>query len=187
MRTIRAITFHLAALVSLIVAVTALGLLGRQRDVSDRWAWRSMKFADDGKLLVSREWALVSGAGRFGVQRASVDHLDWDPAFQITSRNNGFDYEFNTPGVAWTFGTFPPVLNPKTTVWLRAPGFDATSTRTSAHWSSGHYVEITFPLWVVVLLGSILPVVWELRYRRGRRQRARLRKGLCASCGYDLR
>src|SRR5688572_2933478 len=92
------IAFHLAALVSLIVAVTALGLMGRQRDVSDRWAWRSMKFADDGKLLVSREWAVVSSAGRLGLQYGAVDHFDWDPAFQITSRSNGFDYEFFTPG-----------------------------------------------------------------------------------------
>ena len=186
---IRRVTFHLAALVSLVIAVTALGLLGRQRDVSDRWAWRSMKFADDGKLIVSREWAVLSTTGRLGVQVQAVDHLDWDPAFQITSRSNGLHYDFSTPrSNPWTFnGAFSPALQPKTTVWLRVPGFSAVSTTTSAHWSRGRYVDVTFPLWLVVLLASVLPVVWELRYRRGRRRRARLSKGLCSSCGYDLR
>lgn len=188
MRILRLITFHVAALLSLVVAVTALGLRGRQRDVSDRWAWRSLKFSDDGALLVSREWALISSAGRVGVQHAAVDHLDWDPAFQITSRSNGFAYEFYTPGSnPWTLNTFSPALSPKTTVWLRLPGFSATSTTTSAHWSRGRYVDLSVPLWFVALLASILPIVWELRYRRGRRRRRRAIHGLCVACGYDLR
>jgi hypothetical protein len=185
----RRFTFHLASLASLVVAVAALGLLGRQRDVSDRWAWRSMRFADDGRLIVSREWALVSSAGRLVVQHGAVDHFDWDPAFPITSRSNGFHYEFSTPrSNPWMFtGTFSPAMQPKTTVWLRVPGLSAVSTTTGAHWSRGRYLDVTFPLWLVVLLASVLPVVWELRYRRGRRRRARLSKGLCSSCGYDLR
>ena len=188
MRTIRTIAFHLAALVSLLIAVAALGLLGRQRDISDRWAWRSMKFSDDGALLVSREWAIVSSAGRLGVQHAAVDHLDWDPAFQITSRTNGFAYEFFTPGAnPWTFSTFSPAMSPKTHVWLRVPGFNVTTTTTRAHWARGRYVDVSFPLWLVALLASILPIMWGLRYRRGRRRRARARKGLCTACGYDLR
>ena len=187
MRMLRAIIFHLAALVSLVVVVAALGLIGRQRDISDRWAWRSMKFADDGKLIISREWALVSSAGRLGVQRGAVEHLDWDPAFQITSRSNGFHYEFFTPGTyPWT-PTFSPALNPKTTVWLRLPGFRAASTTTGAHWQRGRHVELTLPLWFIVAVASILPITWELRHRRGRTRRLRLRRGLCASCGYDLR
>ena len=182
------IAFHLVALASLLIAVTAVGLLGRQRDVSDRWAWRSMKFADDGKLVVSREWALVSSAGRLGVQRSAIEHLDWDPSFQITSRSNGFDYEFSTPGSnPWTYDTFSPAMHPKTTVWLRVPGFSAVSTRTSAHWSRGLYVDVTLPLWFIIGLASILPILWEVRYRRGRARRIRRGKGLCAACGYDLR
>lgn len=188
MRRIRNIAFHLAALVSLLIAVAALGLLGRQRDVSDRWAWRSLKFADDGKLIVSREWAMISSSGRLGVQHAAVDHLDWDPAFQITSRSNGFAYEFYTPGSnPWTFNMFSPALSPKTTVWLRLPGFSATSTTTSAHWSRGRYLDASVPLWFTALLASILPVVWELRYRRGRWRRLRASRGQCVACGYDLR
>jgi hypothetical protein len=188
MRIIQTITFHLAALVSLLIAVVALGLLGRQRDISDRWAWRSMKFSDDGALLVSREWAIISSAGRLGFQHAAVDHLDWDPAFQITSRSNGFAYDFYTPGAnPWTFGTFSPAMSPKTHVWLRVPGFSVTTTTTSAHWARGQYVDVSLPLWLIALLASIPPIVWELRYRRGRRRRRRLNRGQCASCGYDLR
>ena len=184
---VKRIAFHVAALVSLLVAVAALGLLGRQRDISDRWSWRSMKFADDGKLLVSRDWSLISSAGRIVFQRGAVEHLDWDPAFQITSRSNGFDYEFFTPGAhPWSM-PFSPALNPKTTVWVQLPGFRATSTTTGAHWQRGRYDELMLPLWFVVALASILPVVWEVRYRRGRSKRMRLAKGLCPVCGYDLR
>jgi hypothetical protein len=189
MRIIRAITFHLAALVSLVVAVAALGLLGRQRDVSDRWwAWRSMKFADDGRLIVSREWALVSWGGRIVVQRSAVEHLDWDPAFQIASRHNGFVYEFHTPGAnPWGFTTFPASLGPKTRVWVHAPGFRAASTTTAAHWQRGRYFELMLPLWCIIAVAGVLPLVWEFRYRRRRARRVRASKGLCASCGYDLR
>ena len=145
-------------------------------------------FSADGRLLVSREWDLVSSAGRLWVQHAAVDHLDWDPAFQITSRSNGFAYEFFTPGVnPWTFNTFSPAMSPKTHVWLRVPGFSAVTTTTSAHWSRGRYLDVSVPLWFIALLASILPVAWELRYRRARRRRIRMRRGQCVACGYDLR
>ena len=187
MRTIRNISFHLAALASLVVAVAALGLLGRQRDVGDRWSWRSMKFADDGKLLVSRDWSLTSNAGRIVFQTGSVEHLDWDPAFQIASRYNGFHYEFDSPGAQpWNYPV-PASLNPKRVVWFERLGCRAVSTTTGAHWQRGRFFEFMLPLWLIVVMGSIPPLVWELRYRRGRRRRMRRSLGQCVACGYDLR
>jgi hypothetical protein len=43
---------------------------------------------------------------------------------------------------------------------------------------------VVVPLWIIVILFSVLPVVWIRRERRDRMRRA---QGLCAHCGYDLR
>ena len=43
------------------------------------------------------------------------------------------------------------------------------------------------PLWAIALVTGTMPLVVGLKWRRRRRAAARQLKGLCASCGYDLR
>jgi len=45
--------------------------------------------------------------------------------------------------------------------------------------------ETIFPIWLPATLTAILPALWIFNPRR--RQTRRIRKGLCPSCGYDLR
>jgi hypothetical protein len=46
---------------------------------------------------------------------------------------------------------------------------------------------VSVPYWLPALLAALLPAVWVAFFLRRRRRRARLRKGLCVACGYDLR
>ncbi len=181
--------FHVAALVSLLVAVAALVLMARQRDVSYVCRWESTQFTNDGTLVVTRDWSLGSNDGGLVVHRTAVDYLDWDPGIQIGARS-GFEYGSHRPRQqSWSDllpSVLSPTLNPKRTVWCQFAGFLAAKVETNSHWSRGRYVELIVPLWFVLAVASTLPIVW-MRYRRGRSRRARLAKGLCPACGYDLR
>jgi hypothetical protein len=55
----------------------------------------------------------------------------------------------------------------------------------------GHYPSavlsthaVFVPHWFLMLLASVLPTRWLMRYEQHRR---RIRRGLCLKCGYDLR
>ena len=58
-----------------------------------------------------------------------------------------------------------------------------------------HYVRlpptpiwgVTAPHWFAASAAAIAPGMWMFRRRRQHRQRARIAKGLCQACGYDLR
>ena len=50
--------------------------------------------------------------------------------------------------------------------------------------ASHKLVAVCFPHWLLLWLFAILPLKRFVRYRR---QRNRLRMGLCLNCGYDLR
>jgi hypothetical protein len=45
-------------------------------------------------------------------------------------------------------------------------------------------LQVTAPMWALVAMTLILPMVWVIRWRR---QRVRAMFGMCAVCGYDLR
>lgn len=46
---------------------------------------------------------------------------------------------------------------------------------------------VAVPHWFVFLLTAALPATWGVRWSAQRVARARVRQGLCARCGYDLR
>ena len=47
-------------------------------------------------------------------------------------------------------------------------------------------IALTLPHWFLISILLIPPMAW-LAFGRARRQRRRLQRGLCPSCGYDLR
>jgi hypothetical protein len=47
-----------------------------------------------------------------------------------------------------------------------------------------HLLRVELPVWLIVILAGVPPLMWV---RVGIRRRQRRRKGLCLNCGYDLR
>lgn len=57
------------------------------------------------------------------------------------------------------------------------------------NWSHFNRIRFSFPLWVpslLLLTWGVYPFLFRPRYRRWR-EHQRQRRGLCVSCGYDLR
>jgi hypothetical protein len=79
--------------------------------------------------------------------------------------------------------------------WMRL-GFDWQNIHLETHTQSNdhipfvirnHLLSIAAPYWAIEILAAILPVSALLRWRRRRRRANRLKQGLCAACGYNLR
>jgi hypothetical protein len=65
-------------------------------------------------------------------------------------------------------------------------GYVFEASANSHQWNIGGG-GVSFPLWLPLLLFTVVPFWWVVR-RRGRSRRERLRaRGMCPSCGYDLR
>jgi hypothetical protein len=72
---------------------------------------------------------------------------------------------------------------------LRRLGFDAL-VKPEWFWTPGEggaVFTVAAPWWAMALACAPAPVAWGWRRLRGARGVARLRRGLCARCGYDLR
>jgi hypothetical protein len=65
--------------------------------------------------------------------------------------------------------------------------FSKTQTYDSARGATRRVDALRFPLWLPVVMGSILPAVVARSTLRRRAERRRDRAGLCRRCGYDLR
>jgi hypothetical protein len=56
-----------------------------------------------------------------------------------------------------------------------------------ATWGITDQVDVTIPNWLALSITAVLPAWESLRWLKCLRRRQRLRRGLCANCGYDLR
>jgi hypothetical protein len=123
-------------------------------------------------------WTLLSGRGNMTLIR---EHGEWNAGGGRT-RWEGRGWEWGTPRPPASFldvllGSRAP------SVWNRV-GFDAFSRSWSAPPEFEAYRAVSFPLWLPAAVLAVLPAV-----RRGGacRTRRRSSRGLCRTCGYDLR
>jgi hypothetical protein len=179
--------FHLAALISLVLSVTAVGLWLRAANLSDHWVWVSTTPGPVAGTWDQREWTLTFGYGRVLFRRARMEMTLLYPDWQPSSRHNRVKYDALPPGEGLAPIPYPGQLNPRTIVYVRIPGLRAQRTTTHTAHSKASDFELMFPLWIIAVAGAILPLIWEVRYRRFILRSRRRRRGLCPACGYDLR
>jgi predicted RNA-binding Zn-ribbon protein involved in translation (DUF1610 family) len=65
-------------------------------------------------------------------------------------------------------------------------GFFSGFNSNRAHWTA-YESAIEIPHWALAVLLAVLPATWCTRVVTARRRSRRIARGLCASCGYDLR
>jgi hypothetical protein len=71
--------------------------------------------------------------------------------------------------------------------WSKSPGMFHFDVYRYADGHGGTLHVLTMPMWPLVLLTGLPPVVWIIYNRRYLRHRWRILRGHCLVCGYDLR
>ena len=112
-------------------------------------------------------------------------HQEWDKPLQHTDLWIAMDKNHALKvGIATPSNSLPP----KADIRQRfAFGYAKTgmSSGEAYDWLEIGIVRYVFaPIWAFALMAAVLPLTWLVRMSRIRR---RIRLGLCAICGYDLR
>src|SRR5688572_1452492 len=100
--------FHLAALISLVLSVTAVGLWLRAANLSDQWVWVSTRPGPYAGTWDQREWTLTFGYGRALFRRARMESTPVYPDWRPGSRYNRVKYDALPPGA----GELAPIPYP---------------------------------------------------------------------------
>ena len=158
------VCFHIAAGMSLLLCVAAVGAWGWGR-TAELLVARTTPMSRQG-LAVSRG-ELSAGASRL------LNPLDRHPDFSLgwacQAKPDRDLFDDVPPSL---FDTHPPVA-----------GFFVAHFESTAE----EYAQILLPMWFVVSLFAILPLAAGVRLVRHRRRARRLAAGRCIACGYDLR
>ena len=166
--------FSLAATASLVLCVLSLGVWLRGR-ASDVWTWGSFRPAHAGAAAEERRSFLRIGGGSVRVERvvSEVFLEDYEPRKSLMLEHEAGGGELASLRYARLIVDLPGLR----VLSMSRPGPPARERA----------VGVVVPLWAAVAVFAVLPVWWEIRYRRVLRRRTRVRRGLCGACGYDLR
>jgi hypothetical protein len=172
-RTLRRLA-TVAALVSLLLCVASVVMWARSYWKSDWWS----RFSYNVQTHEYRQQFLGSEAGKAATILWSYK-IDDSSAEKMEARTARGEFSNR-----WSKGAFG-VLWPTRQHWWESGLFAKryTEVRRSVP-GVGQGVMVIVPHWILVVVFSIWPVVWGLRWWRRERK---LRAGLCWNCGYDLR
>jgi hypothetical protein len=199
----RRFVFNLFAFVSLVLCVGSVGLWARKNYESDDIKWRRSSAQPTDKIPGTvTEWEAFNGtdglrfcksAEIYDVQIAVEDHFetrsDYRSWWKKAEFRDGVIYTVNTPqsseATLYCGNNYKQyAIEP-----LNRLGFDYTIGGCSIlnYPDRGRMISIGCPAWFAAGLFSILPLVWEIRHRHWFNRRQRVKRKLCAECGYDVR
>lgn len=174
----RQILFTFLSGLSLLLCVATLILLLRSCIVSEHIAHADPSGA---------AWVVRSSIGVIYLDHRSRWDYErgWSWGRRLNSRGGGARHEYQVPDRGFRFLGFG-VFAGTAYSWpaYLYPGVPMPVNRTDPRWGRDQYVAISFPHWLAVLIFGILPFRWYRQLRRGQRNAA---TGRCGVCGYDLR
>jgi hypothetical protein len=178
---------NLLMILSLLLCVASGVLWVRGWVAGDVWHLRPGNVTDvtpsaplqGGPLTWRRQYSVHCGAGRFQIARRELHQgMDDRPGRSVTVPRQAL-IELNS--------TMP------TDVSRAAAGFGYFRREKHSYnrppetgWYWG-FLVITVPCWAVTAATAVAPGIWLIQWTRRRRRRLRGMRGLCPSCGYDLR
>jgi hypothetical protein len=173
----------LLTLLSLLLCVAVCGLWVRSSLVGEAVWSSTVRAGHDGRLH-RRFWRATSGGGALDVYcvRGETDQRQFAGLFPVGTERGRLvlgepERQAVGRGVAgpWRFGLR---FSPQDAMgYLRGPAGRQV-------WM-GRSWRLALPYWLVATVTATPPALWLAR-RRGRRRRARIARGLCPTCGYDL-
>lgn len=196
------VTFHVGALLSLVLGTCAGGMWIHSRFSSDQWTWLAQGKTDG--MHVREVWKIGTGRGCLWLaasREVSARSEKVSPELPNSSRFLPSDSEPRFPRLLptpssqplytwWTPPSPEPLLS--RTTYASGYGFPAllstrkrypfavgSSTLATGEWSTPYFAgrewELLLPLWPVVAVLSVWPACWEFLYRRGLYRKARER------------
>jgi len=173
MRRAGRIIYNGAMVVSLVLCLLTVGVWGRSYWVSDGLHW----FAGDRAMF--HDYELHTGRG--GLQAAFLAYQNSSSELSAAR----FDYFRGKASEYPVFAvTYCGGLNGLKFQRFNAIGFEFVRNFDGI---PVDLMTLTIPLYFVTLVFAPLPAHYFLRVRRRRRIAARLVRGCCVFCGYDLR
>jgi hypothetical protein len=141
-------------------------------------------------VVLSSGGGIVKLQSSWSLYRASAS--DWKRYREGNYRPAGVyynpEYTYFDPGMAQTFRRLPHgwYFAGFGSAWNRSSEMDpaAVPPRLRVVFA---FRDVAAPWWALVLMTAAAPAWQAVRIARGRRRRRRVRAGLCAKCGYDLR
>jgi hypothetical protein len=190
MKHLRRILLGLLALLSLLLTVASVAFWVRSYRVGETWMRGHRDMRDDGHR--TWQWEFASAKGAVAYSRMSTDVRGPDHVAPQTLRD--LRAYRDTPEYR-DYGSRGMNASPADRVTFGLPttlglGFEFARHPTPPK-STGSSWTVMFvvPYWALTAV-SALPLavcVWRACRRRHRLRRDRLRRGLCPTCGYDLR
>jgi hypothetical protein len=189
MKRLRFVLFTTTAAVSLVLCVTSAALWILHSVETDTWQWRHFNTAQVGSIRAVRiyQWQLIAGGGDLGLVRTIIDsptpsaHPYYQPRKGIE-----FRYIWGMPRLLSLDGA-SGFTNAKPNYLFDVGEFAVARSNGRAGAGTWKTFAVRVPMWFVLLTFAIVPIAWEVRYRKGLALLRRLRKGLCPACGYDMR
>lgn len=147
-----------ALLLGLVFLVAGSVLWVRSYCVSEQISWRTD----------SNSWFVTSTHGSFMVVVAPGDMM-------------------SQRGSRWAHLILPDYPSLPTTGFIMKPWFLGFQTGSADQWQAAPLSVFAMQWWPITLCGLLMTLLPARLLLSTRRRNQRLRKGLCAKCGYDLR
>ena len=188
--------FNGLSVLSLVLCVATIGLWIDSRSKIDGFYFQHWEF--NGDLSRSRDDEIFAGTtypGQIHVGEIFVqgDIGDWNPSYHKQDGDHAVHLSFDRRPLKAKGPLQQRDQNQRN--WINRLGFDFSGRilrgdlrpanlkgiGVSRNWG------LIFPIWSLVVLFSIMPLLGMFRVRRYLRARRRMRAGQCRRCGYDLR
>lgn len=184
--------FNILAALSLVLCVGLGVLWARSYWYFDFWAWANWR--EDAEYIYQAARGICSDSGHIGFEYTGLDFpksklsafLARYPWAQGNLRPHGFQHRRYSAGATkWLVRRVDPPF------WDRL-GFIVRDQDDSAGMAGvgripSRRISVFVPFWLPTLLAAAMPGTWLARKWLANRPAARLKRGLCPRCGYDLR
>jgi hypothetical protein len=172
--------FNLAAAVSLVLCVGLIVVSLRSFLIVDMISWErcTLSYPHQDPQNVHRH--IVEGRLGFGRGGFSVEVTTQDGRLPRDPRILPYEMWSHSSSAGPTYAPFK--YTPRVSGWV---GYESESAGPDSNGAASNSRAVWFPAVFPIALAAVLPCLWLLP-RRGRFLRA-WRKGICPTCGYDLR
>ena len=193
MRQLRRWLFNFAAFVSLVICILLIAGWILRTTGSDIWTFSRVTQASvQNPIYLEDNWQLTFYQGDVRFDATEDERHDPQPYYlYIRPTTNRFKHDVDLPSyVPSSIASinWPSEEKPTHKSYFHFGRFLAEFTAIIyPEGSRFSQSTVVIPLWFPIVAFAVLPLVWQIRYRRRLSTDKRARRGFCAFCGYDLR